>query len=250
MPITFFASLIAALSISGVPPFNGFFSKWMIYQGLIEKGKSGGVLWIICLAAAMFGSGLTLASFIKLVHAIFLGQRADGKEQKKRDEVSWQMWLPVIALATLCVLFGVFAYQIPLKFFIRPALGTEILFIGEWQTLKAILLLFAGLVIGLIIYFLGNFKSVRMSETYIGGEPVEKDMRLSGTEFYNTIKEYGFFGGVYKKAEAGFFDIYEQGKALVFGIGGFFQYLHNGVLPTYLVWTLLGMMGLFLFFMR
>ena len=250
MPITFFASLIAALSISGVPPFNGFFSKWMIYQGLIEKGKSGGVLWIICLAAAMFGSGLTLASFIKLVHAIFLGQRADGKEQKKRDEVSWQMWLPVIALATLCVLFGVFAYQIPLKFFIRPALGTEILFIGEWQTLKAILLLFAGLVIGLIIYFLGNFKSVRMSDSYTGGEPVGKDMRLSGTEFYNTVKEYGLLGAIYKKAEAGFFDIYEQGKVLVFGIGGFFQYLHNGVLPTYLVWTLLGMMGLFLFFMR
>jgi hypothetical protein len=75
-------------------------------------------------------------------------------------------------------------------------------------------------------------------------------MRLSGTEFYNTIKEYGLLGIIYKKAEAGFFDIYEQGKTFVFGIGGFFQYLHNGILPTYLVWTLLGMLGLFLFFMR
>ncbi|MEK6732270.1 MAG: proton-conducting transporter membrane subunit, partial [Candidatus Omnitrophota bacterium] len=273
MPITFFASVIAALSISGVPPFNGFFSKWMIYQGLIEKGKSGGVLWVFCLAAAMFGSALTLASFIKLIHAIFLGQRASldfvlrqaqddpelvervardrkGKEHSKKDEVSWQMWVPVAILAILCVTFGIFAYQIPLKFFIRPALEAEVVFTGEWQTLKATLLLFAGLVIGLIIYFLGNFKSVRMSDSYIGGEPVEKDMRLSGTEFYNTVKEYGLLGVIYKKAEAGFFDIYEQGKALVFGIGGFFQYLHNGVLPTYLVWTLLGMMGLFLFFMR
>jgi len=253
MPITFLTTLIASAAISGVPPFNGFFSKWMIYQGLIEKGKSGGVLWIICLAAAMFGSGLTLASFIKLIHAIFLGtsgRKPQTANREPRDEVSWQMWLPVAILAILCIIFGVFAYQIPLKFFIRPALGAKIIFIGEWQTLKATLLLFAGLVIGLIIYFLGNFKSVRMSETYIGGEPVEKDMRLSGTEFYNTIKEYGLLGIIYKKAEAGFFDIYEQGKALVFGIGGFFQYLHNGVLPTYLVWTLLGMMGLFLFFMR
>jgi len=253
MPITFFASLIASLSISGVPPFNGFFSKWMIYQGLIEKGKSGGVLWIICLVVAMFGSGLTLASFIKLIHAIFLGTASSERRttnDERRNEVSWQMWLPVSILAILCVTFGIFAYQIPLKFFIRPALGAEIIFIGQWQTLKATLLLLAGLVIGLVIYFLGNFKSVRMSDSYIGGEPVEKDMRLSGTEFYNTVKEYGLLRIIYKKAEAGFFDIYEQGKALVFGIGGFFQYLHNGVLPTYLVWTLLGMMGLFLFFLR
>jgi len=253
MPITFLTTLIASAAISGVPPFNGFFSKWMIYQGLIEKGKSGGVLWIICLAAAMFGSGLTLASFIKLIHAIFLGtpnRERRTTDDGRRNEVSWQMWLPAAILAILCVTFGIFAYQIPLKFFIRPALGAEVVFTGEWHTLKATLLLFAGLVIGLIIYFLGNFKSVRMSDSYIGGEPVEKDMRLSGTEFYNTIKEYGLLGIIYKKAEAGFFDIYEQGKTLVFGIGGFFQYLHNGILPTYLVWTLLGMLGLFLFFMR
>ncbi|MBU1006811.1 MAG: hypothetical protein KKH08_04380, partial [Candidatus Omnitrophica bacterium] len=84
MPITFFSALIAALSISGVPPFNGFFSKWMVYQGLVEKGKSGGVLWIFCLVAAMFGSGLTLASFIKLIHAMFLGK--SGNKQQLTDK--------------------------------------------------------------------------------------------------------------------------------------------------------------------
>ena len=255
MPFTFFATVIAACAISGIPPFNGFFSKWMIYQGLVENGKSGGALWVFCLAAAMFGSALTLASFIKLIHAIFLGQRANSIEHRaerkgQRDEVSWQMWVPVITLAILCIVFGVFAYQIPLKFFIRPALGAGVEFIGKWQSLKATLFLFAGLVVGLIIYLLGNFKSVRISDSYIGGEPIEKDMRLSGTEFYNTVKEYGLLGTIYKKAEAGFFDIYEQFKKIVFGLGRFFQYLHNGILPTYLVWALLGMVGLFLFLMK
>jgi formate hydrogenlyase subunit 3/multisubunit Na+/H+ antiporter MnhD subunit len=250
MPLTFFTTVVAACAISGIPPFNGFFSKWMIYQGLVENGKSGGVLWVFCLAAAMFGSGLTLASFIKLIHAIFLGQRAEGAEQSKKNEVSWQMWVPVITLAILCIVFGVFAYQIPLKFFIIPALGPGVEFIGKWQSLKATLFLFAGLVVGLIIYFLGNFKSVRMSDSYIGGEPVEKDMRLSGTEFYNTVKEYGILGAVYKKAEAGVFDIYEQVKKMVLGFGSFFQYLHNGILPTYLVWTLLGMLALFIAFLK
>ncbi|GAI75218.1 unnamed protein product, partial [marine sediment metagenome] len=81
MPITFVTFFIAALSISGVPPFNGFFSKWMIYQGVAELGKlgGGGNLWIVWLLAAMFGSALTLASFIKLIHAIFLGVPSNPK---------------------------------------------------------------------------------------------------------------------------------------------------------------------------
>jgi len=249
MPITFFAGLIASLSISGVPPFNGFFSKWMIYQGLIEKGKSGGVLWVVCLVAAMFGSGLTLASFIKLIHAIFLGTPS-SERRGTNDEVKWQMWVPVVILAVLCVIFGILAYKVPLKYFITPALSNGLSFIGLWPSLKATLFLFIGLLAGVAIYMLGNFKAVRVSDSYIGGEKAQEDMRLSGTEFYNTIKELRLLKFIYKKAEAGFFDIYEQGKTIVFGIGGVFQYLHNGVLPTYLVWTLLGMMGLFLFFMR
>ncbi|OIO33682.1 MAG: hypothetical protein AUJ70_02700 [Candidatus Omnitrophica bacterium CG1_02_40_15] len=264
MPITFFTTLVASCAISGVPPFNGFFSKWMIYQGLIEKGKSGGILWIICLVAAIFGSGLTLASFIKLIHAIFLGtpsherrtttegspERSRGANDERRNEVSWQMWLPALILAILCIIFGIFAYNIPLKHFIVPALNTGLSFIGTWPSLKATLFLLIGLAIGVIIYFLGNFKGVRVSESYIGGEQIQEDMRLSGTEFYNTVKELGLLKFIYKKAESGIFDIYEQGKSIVFGIGGFFQYLHNGVLPTYLVWTLLGMVGLFLFLLR
>jgi len=250
MPLTFFTTVVASCAISGIPPFNGFFSKWMIYQGLVENGKSGGALWVFCLAAAMFGSGLTLASFIKLIHAIFLGQRADGKDNSKKDEVLWQMWVPVTLLAILCVTFGVFAYQIPLRFFIKPALGAGFEFTGNWQSLKATLFLFAGLMTGLVIYFLGNFKSVRVSDSYIGGEPLEKDMRLSGTEFYNTVKEYGIFDAIYKKAESGFFDIYEQFKKMALGSGKIFQRLHNGVLPTYLVWTLLGMMALFIAFLK
>ena len=38
MPVTFIACTVAALSISGIPPLNGFASKWMIYQGIIVSG--------------------------------------------------------------------------------------------------------------------------------------------------------------------------------------------------------------------
>ena len=261
MPLTFFAFFIASLSISGVPPFNGFMSKWMVYQGLIEKGKSGGVLWIFCMVAAMFGSGLTLASFIKLIHAIFLGRSAKTENRpfdklrvvpskvegrKPITEVSWTMWLPPVALAGLCIVFGIFAYAIPLKYFIIPALSTNLNFIGSWPSSQATLFLLIGLGVGLIIYLLGNFKGVRETGHYIGGEELEDNMRLSGAEFYNTIKELPFIKGVYAKAERKLFDIYEQGKKLVFFFIGILKFLHNGVLPTYLVWCLLGVI-VFLF---
>jgi len=245
MPITFFSALIATLSISGVPPFNGFVSKWMVYQGLIEKGKSGGALWIFCIVAAMFGSGLTLASFIKLIHAIFLGKPKDNIPDT-RNKVSISMWLPPVILASLCIIFGVFAFILPLKYFIYPIFSDKLDFIGSWPSIKAALFLLIGLGVGVLVYLAGNFKGVRETEAYIGGEEFEQDMRLSGTDFYNTIKELPFINRVYKMAEKKTFDIYERGKKLIFFFIGIFKYLHNGVLPTYLVWCLLGIM-VFLF---
>ena len=38
MPITFFCFFVTACSISGVPPFNGFISKELIYDGALERG--------------------------------------------------------------------------------------------------------------------------------------------------------------------------------------------------------------------
>ena len=44
MPITFITCLVAALSISGIPLFNGFVSKWMVYQGVINMGSDQGIM--------------------------------------------------------------------------------------------------------------------------------------------------------------------------------------------------------------
>ena len=256
MPITYMSCLIASLSISGVPPFNGFVSKWMIYQGLVTQLQSPNaglrIISVLCLAAAMFGSALTLASFMKLLHATFLGQRTEDRGRKTEiSEVPWTMWFPCVILAGLCVIFGVFAYQIPLKYFILPAVG-QVNFIGAWPALSATALIIVGLGLGVLVFNLKAVKpGLRRDAAYTGGETVAfPETRITGTEFYNTVKEYGILKRVYRSAEAGLFDIYEQGKNIVFGIGGFLRYLHNGVLPTYLVWTLLGMIWLFLVLLR
>ncbi|MFH0839815.1 MAG: proton-conducting transporter membrane subunit [Candidatus Omnitrophota bacterium] len=247
MPISFVCCLIASLAISGVPPFNGFVSKWMIYQGIIEMGSAQNKIWVLWLSAAMFGSALTLASFMKLLHAVFLGQ---SSVRRKVKEVPVSMWLPMSILAALCVIFGIFAFQIPLKYFIIPAVNADISYIGLWQPREATLFIIIGLGIGFLIYLMGNIKNVRTVEPFIGGETLPGDTRPTGTEFYNTITDIPLLGKICAMAKEGLFDVYEIGKKLTFGLSGFLQHLHNGVLPTYLAWCLVGMLIVFIVLLR
>jgi NADH:ubiquinone oxidoreductase subunit 5 (subunit L)/multisubunit Na+/H+ antiporter MnhA subunit len=197
----------------------------------------------------MFGSALTLASFMKLLHATFLGQPKSQGVREPEGEVSWTMWLPCAVLAIICVIFGIFAYQVPLKYFILPAIK-GVNFIGTWYAGTATLLILAGLALGMLIFRLKGLRPrFRQDATFVGGEIMDlQENRVTGTEFYNTIKELGLLRAIYKRAEAGVFDIYEQGRKFTFSISGILQYLHNGVLPTYMVWCLLGMIGLFYIF--
>ena len=254
MPVTFITFLIAAFAISGVPPFNGFASKWLVYQGVIESGRQGGGLWVIWLIAAIFGSVLTLASFMKAVHAVFLGQpsRQPPTTNDKRRETSPTMWIPQVFLAALCVIFGVFAYRIPLKLFIFPSLGQDVVFSGIWNANLATALLLAGIIIGIVIYLLGTISAARETEVFVGGELLKEhpDMRVSGTGFYDTIQDIGILRGIYRKAKRGVFDPYEIGRKITFAFTGILRYIHNGVLSTYLAWCLLGMGILFYVLLR
>lgn len=250
MPITFGACLVAGLSISGVPPLNGFISKWMIYQGIIEtETHSQGLVsrfWIIWLVAAIFGSALTLASFMKLIHSVFLGSPSPTtyRPAPKRNEVSFAMWMPMAILAVLCVIFGVFAYKIPLKNFILPAVP-GVSFLGFWSPSLATLLIVIGIILGVIIYWIGNIKGLRMDTAYIGGEVISEDSRVTGVDFYDTIRDMGTFKEIYRKAEKKLFDIYDQGTRVVSLFTKGLKKIHTGVLTTYLIWVLIGTVIIF-----
>ena len=115
MPVTFICFIITALSISGVPPFNGFFSKELVYDGALERGR-------IFYLAAVIGSFFTAASFLKLGHAAFLGKLDRTNSRVKEAPVA--MLIPMIIIAGACILFGVYN-ALPLKFLIQPILGPE-----------------------------------------------------------------------------------------------------------------------------
>ena len=67
MPHTCALFLIGAASISGLPPFNGFASKWMIYEAAFQQaGETGNFFFVVVCVAALITSVLTLASFVKV----------------------------------------------------------------------------------------------------------------------------------------------------------------------------------------
>lgn len=245
MPLTFAAFLISAFAISGIPPLNGFASKWMVYQGLIALGKSGDSLWMIWLLAAMFGSGLTLASFMKLTHSVFLGSPSQNILNRKIREVDGFMLTPMLILSILCLISGIFVYNLPVQNILNPIFG-EIEWIGIWSSGWASVLLIIGAGMGLVFYFIGNFKRIREVDHFVGGENIPVEERITGTHFYDTIKELKILSFLYKKAEEKVFDIYDICRQWTINTASRLQKAHTGFLSLYVAWILGGAVILFL----
>jgi formate hydrogenlyase subunit 3/multisubunit Na+/H+ antiporter MnhD subunit len=111
MPITSVTCLIASLSISGVPLFNGFASKWTIYSSTILSGHTAMIL-PVCGLLGILTSALTLASFMKFFGITFLSRESTVVKQEAakgaKMEAGFIMQAPQVFLATACVFLGVF----------------------------------------------------------------------------------------------------------------------------------------------
>ncbi|MGC9364738.1 MAG: NADH-quinone oxidoreductase subunit L [Fidelibacterota bacterium] len=247
MPVTFLTALVGALAISGIPPFNGFFSKWMIYQGMLDlvksTGNSGFQIWLlVCLILAVFGSALTLASFMKFIHAIFLGRRPEKWDNISRAPLN--QWLATGILAALCVIFGLWAIHIPIKHLILPVIHELGLrapaLLGYYNPVLVVLLFGVTLVLGLIIYW--GVRKVRFDDIYLGGMDALEHFRVLGTEFYNEIRRMKPLAAIYDGAEKKYFDLYDVSGKCSFAITRWFKALHNGQLQLYNLWIVLGML--------
>lgn len=98
MPVTGTTNLIASMSIAGIPPFNGFWSKLIIIIAAVQAGRFGYAFW------AVLASILTLASFMKVMKYGFYGKLNEAFNNIK--EVPLFMRLSVVILAIICVAGG------------------------------------------------------------------------------------------------------------------------------------------------
>ena len=98
MPITAATTNIAALSIAGVPPFSGFWSKLIIIVATLKAGHPA----MASVAVAM--AFVTLAYYVKVQREMIFGPVRGCAESAR--EVSALMYVPLIILAIVCVGFG------------------------------------------------------------------------------------------------------------------------------------------------
>ena len=129
MPHTTVLFLIGAFSISGVPPFNGFASKWMIYQATYQKAvESGNIGFLLVTIVALVTSTLTLASFVKVTQSVFFGQLP--KELENVKEVPFGMRFAMGILALLCIATGLFPNLVT-RYLTEPA-ATAVFHVGAY----------------------------------------------------------------------------------------------------------------------
>jgi len=115
MPVTSTTTAIGALSISGVPPFNGFFSKLLIILACVAAGR-----WFLAALAAGVGV-VTLLYFLKAMRFSLFGELPKALSNIK--EVPFPMAFSVIALAVVCLAVGVIFLVDPAfsDIFLQPA---------------------------------------------------------------------------------------------------------------------------------
>jgi len=232
MPKTTVLFLIGAASISGLPPFNGFASKWMMYQAAFDRAADGNFFFLIVTVAALITSVLTLASFIKVAQSVFFGQLP--VHLNNVQEVSLGMRIPMWILAVLCIVTGLFPTQIQnclllpaakaamrVSTYIDAALGygyaasngidPEFLlapnFVGSWNPIIWLLLLLSVTIAVCIVAVLGapkdkNTVSVASEEkdgkyeSFFGGEDSAYS-QVGGSDLFwgfkhNWRKYFGF----------------------------------------------------------
>ena len=97
MPITAFAFLFCAFSVMGIPPFGGFFSKFMVINGAVQSGH----LWITLVFVV--GAFLTIIYLFRVFNMVFLGQ----PKSSTASEGSPVMVFSVALLAVLSILGGI-----------------------------------------------------------------------------------------------------------------------------------------------
>jgi multicomponent Na+:H+ antiporter subunit D len=102
MPVTSATSFIASMSISGVPPFNGFFSKLIIIVAAVMAK------FYLLAALAVIVSIITLASFLKFQRYAFYN-KSDITENKQIKEVPFPMAFSMVVLSIICLLLSLLA---------------------------------------------------------------------------------------------------------------------------------------------
>lgn len=210
MPWTGFFFLIGSISISAMPPFNGFVSEWLTFQSviLLGTGKTSPVIAILgpfCAAILALTGALAAACFVKAFGIQFLAlPRSENAEKAKEVPVTMRFGMGLLAL--LCFLIGILpSFVVRLLSPVTYKLtGVETLnFLGGFRWISVVstglktsvtpaILLTMLAIFGLLIYLVarvfGRGGAVRVDETWNCGTALTPRMEYTATSFSKPIR--------------------------------------------------------------
>ena len=166
MKLTALFFIIGALAISGIPPMNGFASKFLIYESVFRFNPVIG-------AIAMLVSLLTLASFVKVFYSAFMGPRMKGMA---RGEVPASMLMGMAVLAGIIIVFS-FAPSLVVRSLVDPAVNA---LTGDGGSTSTSLTLFTGQGAWNAVVFMGAMISATIIAVMIRGFFGKKGMTPKG----------------------------------------------------------------------
>ena len=111
MPITSILFFTSAMAICGIPPFNGFISEFLIYNGvfgnLSHAGYGNSLASVTVIIGLALIGGLAVFCFTKVFGVAFLGT-ARSNYRNQIEEVKESMWLPGATILTFMLSIGFF----------------------------------------------------------------------------------------------------------------------------------------------
>jgi proton-translocating NADH-quinone oxidoreductase chain N len=105
MRVTGFCMAIALLALAGAPPLSGFMSEWMVFRAALETSGTIGTWSIAIVGIALFNTVLALGYYLTIIKTMYLRVRV--KDVVMAKDPSPYMLAPIVALATLTVLLGI-----------------------------------------------------------------------------------------------------------------------------------------------
>ncbi len=114
MPWTSSTSFIASMSISGIPPFNGFFSKLIIIVAAVM-----GRFYLLAVLAVLV-SIITLASFLKFQRYAFFDKPQNARSSELK-EVPFPMVFSMVILSLFCIMLSLLIFPSVREAVLTPA---------------------------------------------------------------------------------------------------------------------------------
>ncbi|MBI5373474.1 MAG: hypothetical protein HZA79_15730 [Sphingobacteriales bacterium] len=206
MPHSSFLFLVASLAICGLPPFNGFVSEFLIYNGLFSGLQGSDKVLLSGIVGALFGlpliGGLAMLCFTKAYGTLFLGRPRHSLPQPLREAGPGKL-IPMYAVLLFIVGIGLFpgifmdVLARPLALFTRlngegnfapgklPA-GNALSMIGNWA---AAFLLLAGLIYWVRKKATANKPVTRNSTWGCGYTGPGEKMQYTASSFIRTYRK-------------------------------------------------------------